>query len=151
MFHQILPCQYLVLKPTGGIAENQALCKVKYTNYFDISWLHQEDLKYQLAMIKHAINDNGLKVIKSFSQSEGENANDWYVDGKALHWWSKQKSDNLPMNCVDNFVVRWRPWPKLVIFVITYLTVSYTIVHNACISHWESKTSKASDIFAWSH
>ena len=66
MFHQILPPQYLDLKTTGEIAENWKLWKEKYNNYFVISRLHRESPEYQLAMFKHAIGNDGLKVIKSF-------------------------------------------------------------------------------------
>ena len=66
MFHQILPPQYLDLKTTGEIAENWKLWKEKYNNYFVISRLDREspEYEYQLAMFKHAIGDDGLKVIK---------------------------------------------------------------------------------------
>ena len=62
MFHQILPPQYLDLKTTGEIAENWKLWKEKYNIYFVISRLDRESPKYQLAMFKHAIADDGLKV-----------------------------------------------------------------------------------------
>ena len=70
------PAQYLDLKTTGEIAENWKLWKEKYNNYFVISRLDRENCEYQLAIFKHAIGDDGLKVIKSFSYSEVENAND---------------------------------------------------------------------------
>ena len=35
--------------------------------------------KYWGAMFNHAISDDGLKVIKSFTYFEGENTNDWCV------------------------------------------------------------------------
>ena len=70
------PAQYLDLKTTGEIAENWKLWKEKYNNYFVLSRLDRENCEYQLAIFKHAIGDDGLKVIKSFSYSEVENAND---------------------------------------------------------------------------
>ena len=80
MFHQILPPQSdLDLKTTGEIAENWKLWKEKYNNYFFISRLDWESTEYQLAMFKHVIGDDGLKVIKSSTYSEEENANDWRV------------------------------------------------------------------------
>ena len=85
VFHQILPPQHLDLRTTGEIAENWKLWKEKYNNYFVISQSERESPEYQLTMFKHAIGDDGLKVIKTFSYSEEENANDLRVDGKALH------------------------------------------------------------------
>ena len=79
MFHQLLPPQHLDLKTTGEIAENWKLWKETYNNYFVISWLERENPEYQLAMFKHAIGDDGLKVIKTFSYLGGENVNDWSV------------------------------------------------------------------------
>ena len=73
------------MRATGEIAENWKLWKEKYNNYFVISRLEKESPEYQLAMFKHAIGDDGLKVIKTFSYSDKENANDFRVDGKALH------------------------------------------------------------------
>ena len=79
MFHQILPPQHLDLSTTGEITENWKLWKEKYNNYFVISRLDRESPEYQLAMFKHAIGNDSLKVIKTFSYSEEENANDWRV------------------------------------------------------------------------
>ena len=53
--------------------------KEKYTNYFVILRLQQESEQYQLAMFKHANEDDGLKVIKTFSYATEENVNDWHV------------------------------------------------------------------------
>ena len=69
------PAQYLDLKTTGEIAENWKLWREKYNNYFVISRLDRENSECQLAMFKHAIGDDGLKVIKRFTYSEVENAN----------------------------------------------------------------------------
>ena len=55
------------------------LIYVQYNNYFVISQLDWESPECQLAMFKHTISDDGRKVIKSFTYSEGENANDWRV------------------------------------------------------------------------
>ena len=75
MFHQILAPQYLDLKTTGEIAENWKFWKEKYNNYFVISRLDRESPEYQLALFKHVIGDDGVKVIKSFTYSKGENGN----------------------------------------------------------------------------
>ena len=77
MFHQISPPHHLDLKTTGEIDENWKSWKEKYNNYFVISCL--ESPNYQFAMFKHAIGDNGLTVIKSFTYSKGENTNDLHV------------------------------------------------------------------------
>ena len=61
------------------IAENQKLWKESCNNYFVISRLERESPEYQLTMFKHAIGDGGLKVIKSFSYTEEEDANAWHV------------------------------------------------------------------------
>ena len=115
MFHQILPPQYLDLRTTGEIAKIWKLWKEKYNNYFVISRLDRESPKYQLAMFKHVISDDGLKVIKSFTYSEGENANDWCVVmgkmeehcigevNKIYERYCFNKRDKLPTETVDNF------------------------------------------------
>ena len=115
MFHQILPPQYLDLRTTGEIAKIWKLWKEKYNNYFVISRLDRESPKYQLAMFKHVIGDDGLKVIKSFTYSEGENANDWRVVmgkmeehcigevNKIYERYCFNKRDKLPTETVDNF------------------------------------------------
>ena len=79
MFHQILSPQHLDLKSSGEIAENWKLWKEKYNNYFVISRLDQESADYQLLMLTHAIGDEGLKIIKTFTYTDGEDQNDWRV------------------------------------------------------------------------
>ena len=49
------------------------------TNYFVISRLDRESSPYRLAMFKHTIGDDALKVIKTFSYTEGEDSNYWRV------------------------------------------------------------------------
>ena len=75
-FHQITPLKYLDLKHSGEIAENWKLWKEKYNNYFLISRLDRETPEFQLAMFKHTIGDDALKVIKTFNYAEGENSSD---------------------------------------------------------------------------
>ena len=48
-------------------------------NYFVISRLDRETPEFQLAMFKHTIGDDALKVIKTFNYAEGENSSDWRV------------------------------------------------------------------------
>jgi len=72
MFHQILLPQPLALRPSGEVVENWKFWKEKYNNYFAISRRDQESPQYQLAMFKHTICNEALKVIKSFSYTEGE-------------------------------------------------------------------------------
>ena len=134
MFHKILPPQYLDLETTGEIAENWKLSKEKYNNYFVISWLDWESPKYLLVMFKHAIGD-GLKVIKSFCYSEGENANDWcVVMGKMEKHWTGEVNGimkDIVSTKGTSFLQRqstisslsWRPWPKSASFAIVYMTV----------------------------
>ena len=82
-FHQITPPKYLDLKHSGGIAENWKLWKEKYNNYFVISRLDRETPEFQLAMFKHTIGDDALKVIKTFNYAEGETRvnRDLYASG----------------------------------------------------------------------
>ena len=79
IFHQIPPPQPLALRPSGEVAEKWKLCKEKYGNYFVISRLDRESPQYQLALFKHTIGDEALKVIKTFSYTEGEDSNNWRV------------------------------------------------------------------------
>ena len=44
-----------------------------------MSRLDRESSQYQLAMFKHTIGDEALKVIKTFSYTEGEDSNNWRV------------------------------------------------------------------------
>jgi len=90
--------------------------------------LERESAEYQLAMFKHAIGDDGLKVIKTFSYSEAENANDWpdwrVVVGKMEKHcigevneileeiYCFNKRDKLPKETVDNFVVELKTLAK---------------------------------------
>ena len=78
-FHQITPPKYLDLKHSGETAENWKLWKEKYNNYFVISRLDRETPELQLAMFKHTIGGDALKVIKTFNYAEGENSSDWHV------------------------------------------------------------------------
>ena len=48
-------------------------------NYFIISRLENESPAFQLAMFKHSVGDEGLKVIKTFGYNEHENSSDWKV------------------------------------------------------------------------
>ena len=105
-FHQITPPKYLDLKHSGEIAENWKLWKEKYNNYFVISRLDRETPEFQLAMFKHTIGDDALKVIKTFNYAEGENSSDWRV--VSVQQWS-QLIVLLPSGGI---------WPKHVIFAI---------------------------------
>ncbi|CAB4015862.1 Retrovirus-related Pol poly from transposon [Paramuricea clavata] len=58
-------------------AEKFKLWKEKYNNYFIISRLENENPA--LAMFKHSVGDEGLKVIKTFGCNEHENSSDWKV------------------------------------------------------------------------
>ena len=82
MFHQISPPQPLSLRPSGEVADNWKLWKETYNSYFVISRLDRESSPYQLAMFKHTIGDDALKVIKTFSYTEGEDSNNW----RMLKW-----------------------------------------------------------------
>ena len=124
MLHQILPPQPLDLRNSGEIAENWKLWKEKYTNYFVISRLQQESEQYQLAMFKHAIGDDGLKVIKTFSYTTEENVNDWRVvmsklekhcigEVNEIHErYCFNRRDKLPTESVDNFVAELKTLEK---------------------------------------
>ena len=124
MFHQILPPKHLDLKAAGEIAENWKLWKEQYSNYFVISRLAMESPEYQLAMFKHAIGDDGLKVIKTFAYSETENANDWRVVmakmekhciGEVNEIYERycfNKRDKLSTETVDNFVAELKTLAK---------------------------------------
>ena len=72
MLHQIPPPQYLNLKHSGEVAKNWKLWKEKYNNYFVILRLDRETAELQLAIFKHTIGDDALKVIKTFSYAVGE-------------------------------------------------------------------------------
>ena len=73
---------------------------------------------------KHAIGDDGLKVIKSFTYSEGGNAYDWrVVMGKmekhcigeineTYERYCFNKRDKLPTETVDNFVTKLKTLAK---------------------------------------
>ena len=53
----------------GG--RNSATTVLRY-----LETIQQESGQYQLAMFKHAIGDDGLKVIETFSYTTEENVND---------------------------------------------------------------------------
>ncbi|CAB4001653.1 Hypothetical predicted protein [Paramuricea clavata] len=124
MLHQILLPQPLDLRNSGEIAENWKLWKEKYSNYFVISRLQQESEQYQLAMFKHAIGDDGLKVIKTFSYATEENVNDWCVFMSKLEKhcigevndiyerYCFNRRDKLPTESVDNFVAELKTLAK---------------------------------------
>ena len=73
-------------------------------------------------MFKHAIGDDGLKVIKSFTYSEGENANDWrVVMGKMEKHCIGEVNEiyerycfnkRFPTETVDNFVAELKTLAK---------------------------------------
>ncbi|KAL9989578.1 hypothetical protein ACROYT_G004142 [Oculina patagonica] len=116
MFHQVSPPQPLCLKHSGEIAENWKLWKEKYNNYFIISRLDRENPEYQLAMFKHTIGNDALKLIKTFTYAETENRNDWrVVMGKVekhcigevneiYERYCFNKRDKIPTESVDSFV-----------------------------------------------
>jgi hypothetical protein len=124
MLHQILPPQPLDLRNSGEIAENWKLWKEKYSNNFVISRLQQESEQYQLAMFKHAIGNDGLKIIKTFSYATEENVNDWRVVMSKLEKHCIREvneiyerycfygRDILPTESVDNFVAELKTLAK---------------------------------------
>ena len=102
------------------LPKNWQLWKEKYNNYFVISRLDWETLEFQLAMFKHTIGDNALKVIKTFNYAEGENSSDWHVVmakmeehciGKVNEIYEQycfNMRDKLPTESVDSFVAELR-------------------------------------------
>ena len=124
MFHQIMPLQPLALKHSREVAENWKLWKEKYNNYFVISRLNQESPEYQLAIFKHTVGDDALKVIKTFSYTEAENSNDWhlvmdrlekYCIGEVNGIYERyyfNKRDKLPTDSVGSFVAELKTLAK---------------------------------------
>ena len=100
------------------------LIYVQYNNYFVISQLDRESPEYQLAMFKHTISDDGLKVIKSFTYSEGENANHWRVVmnkmekhciseiNKTYERYCFNKRVKLPTETVDSYLAELKTLAK---------------------------------------
>ena len=123
-FHQITPPKYLDLKHSGEIAENWKLWKEKYNNYFVISRLDRETPEFQLAMFKHTIGDDALKVIKTFNYAEGENSSDWRIVmakmekhcigevNEICERYCFNMRDKLPTESVDSFVAELRNLAK---------------------------------------
>lgn len=124
MFHQISSPQPLALQPSEEVADNWKLWKEKYNNYFVISRLDRESSPYQLAMFKHTIGDDALKVIKTFSYAEGEDSNNWRVVmakmekhciGEVNEIYERycfNKRDKLPTESVDCFVAELKTLAK---------------------------------------
>ena len=145
MFHHILPPHYLNLKTTGEIAKNWKLWRAKYNNYLAFSRLDKESPEYQLVMVKHVISNDGLKVIRSFTCSEGENANNWHIVmgkmekhciGEVTRIYERycfNKKDKLPTETVDNFI-ELKTLAKTT-FAIVYLTIQYAISLYTSLSH----------------
>ena len=118
------------MKHSGEIPENWKLWKEKYDNYFVISRLDRETPEFQLAMFKHTIGDDALKVIKTFNYAEGENSSDWRVVmakiekhciGEVNEIYERycfNMRDKLPTESVDSFVAELRNLAKHVIFAI---------------------------------
>ena len=75
-------------------------------------------------MFKQAIGDDGLKVIKSFTYSKGENTNNWLVVmgnmekhcigevNKIYERHCFNKKDKLPTETIDNFVAELKTLAK---------------------------------------
>ena len=115
-FHQIVPPKYLDLKHSGEVVDNWKLWKEEYNNYFVISRLDQKTPEFQLAMFKHTIGDDPLKVIKTDIYAEGKNSNDLHiVMGKMEKHWVGEVSeiyeryrfnmrDKLPTESVGSFL-----------------------------------------------
>ena len=75
-------------------------------------------------MFKHTIGDDALKVIKTFSYTEGEDSNNWRVVmakmekhcigevDEIYEWYCFNKRDKLPTESVDCFVVELKTLAK---------------------------------------
>ena len=111
--------------------------------------------EYQLEMFKHAIGDDGLKVIKTFSYTEGENVNDWrVVMGKMerncigevdeiYQRYCFNKRDKLSTETVDNFVAELKTLAKTHNF--------FDCLRDSLIldrTHWESGARKPINSFS---
>ena len=99
--------------------------KEKYNNYFVISRLDRESSPYQRAMFKHTIGDDALKVIKTFSYTEGEDSGNWRVvmdkmekccigevNAEIYERYCFNKRDKLPTESVDCFVAELKTLAK---------------------------------------
>ena len=98
--------------------------KEKYNNYFVISRLDRETPKFQLAMFKHTIGDDALKVIKTFNYAEGVNSSDWRIVmgkmekhcigevNKICERYCFNMRDKLPTESIDSFVAELRNLAK---------------------------------------
>ena len=112
------------MRPSGEVADNWKLWKEKYHNYFVIARLDRESSPYQLAMFKHTIGDDALKLIKTFSYTEGEDSNNWrvvmakmekYCIGEVNEIYERycfNKRDKLPTESVDCFVAELKTLAK---------------------------------------
>ena len=108
----------------GEAADNWKLWNAKYDNYFVISRLDRESSRYQLAMFKHTIGDDDLKVIKTFSYTEGEDSNNWRLVmakmekhciggvNEIYERYCFNKRDKLPTKSVDCFVAELKTLAK---------------------------------------
>lgn len=85
--------------------------------------LDRESLPYQPAMFKHLNGDDTLKVIKTFSYTEGEGSNNWRVVWLKRRNTALEKSkrttsdtvlkrDKLPTESVDCFVAELKTHAK---------------------------------------
>ena len=122
--HNISPPQPLDLRNSGEAAENFNLWKEKYNNYFIISRLENESPAFQLAMFKHSVGDEALKVIKTFGFNEHENSGDWKVVmakleahciGKVNETFERyvfNKRDKLQGESIDSYVAELKTLAK---------------------------------------
>ena len=100
------------------------LWKEKYNNYFVISRLGTESPEYQPAMFRHAMGDDGIKVIRTFSKSEDENKSAWrvvmskmegYCIGEVKEIYERycfNRRDKLLTESVDNFIAELKTLAK---------------------------------------
>ena len=107
--------------------------------------LDRETPEFQLAMFKHAIGDDALKVIKTFNYAEGENSSDWRVVmgkmekhciGEVNEIYERycfNMRDKLPTESVDSFVAELRNLAKTCNFCDCLRDSLRDLTLNRCI------------------
>ena len=145
--------------------------KEKYNNYFVISRLDRETPKFQLAMFKHTIGDDALKVIKTFNYAEGVNSSDWRIVmgkmekhcigevNKICERYCFNMRDKLPTESIDSFVAELRNLAKTCNFCdclrdsLIRDTLSSFLIPSTIETQRHAKiyTNRHLQVHAWKH
>ena len=81
---QVQPPQPLDLSDDGKLLEKWRIWKQQYDDYLTLSQARNEPAEFTIALFRHTVGPDAMKIISTFTYQDDEDMNDWRVVAKKL-------------------------------------------------------------------